>query len=185
MKAIDRLSDSTTVRLLDRWKAEKGVDSDYRAAKVLAVTPSTISGWRAVKSHAKPSLAAKMAKDIGADELQVLAAIEADRAYNAEDRRIWQKHGRALFVALVLTTTSPVLASPVQTSHLPQSEQSDHYAKWKIGPLPALRPSLDGGVSCQPWHVTATTETPQIPQLSARISPQGRPRFPDLPQRCP
>lgn len=48
---------------------------------------------------------------------------------------------------------------------------------WLLPPcwLPPTRMSL----------LTATTETPQIPQLSARISPQGRPRFPDLPQRCP
>ena len=119
----DRLSETVTVRLLNAWKEKKGIDSDYRAAKELKVTGGTPSNWRHGRSHAKPALAARMAKDLGMDELQVLAAIEADRAHDGEDRRIWQKHGRALFVAMVLATTSPVLASPAQASPLhPQAQ---------------------------------------------------------------
>ena len=75
---------------------------------------------------------------------------------------------------------------------LGQGEHNIHYAKCCIGRDPvrglglAMAPALAWLLPpCWlPRQVTATTETPQIPQLSARISPQGRPRFPDLPQSC-
>ena len=94
--------DSTTIRLLTEWKAKKGLDTDYKAAKALHITQATISGWRKDKSHARPSLAAKMAEDLGMDVVSVLAAIEADRAYNSADKYVWQKFGRGAFVALVM-----------------------------------------------------------------------------------
>lgn len=94
--------ESTTTHLLDKWKAKKGLDSDYKAAKAMGVTTPTISNWRTGRSHARPSLAAKMARDLGMDELTVLAAIEADRAHEGEDRRVWQRHGKAAFMALLV-----------------------------------------------------------------------------------
>lgn len=136
----DRSSESTTTLLLDRWKAARGVATDYRAAKELKVTTATISNWRHGKSHAKPSLAARMATEAGMDELGVLAAIEADRAYNADDRRVWQRFGRGAFVALAiaLSPVSPLRAAQAPGPLLPQEGSqtihvSDHYAKWRIG----------------------------------------------------
>lgn len=93
---------NTTVRLLDAWKVVKGLDSDYKAAKELKVSLGTPSNWRHGRSHAKPALAARMARDLGMDELSVLAAIEADRAHDGDDRRTWQKHGRSAFMALLV-----------------------------------------------------------------------------------
>ncbi|WP_426788010.1 hypothetical protein [Xanthomonas campestris] len=136
----DRLSETTTVRLLDAWKTLKGIDTDYRAAKELGVSHGTPANWRHLRSHAKPSLAAKMAKDLGMDELAVLAAVEADRAHNGDDRRVWQRFGKGAFVALVLATStvSPLRAAQAPGPLLPQEGSqtihvSDHYAKWRIG----------------------------------------------------
>ncbi|KAA3602676.1 hypothetical protein D1178_05720 [Stenotrophomonas maltophilia] len=66
-------------------------------------------------------------------------------------------------------------------------EHNIHYAKSRIRRIWAFVGSAWQwlGLWLGSCLLTATTETPQIPQLSARISPQGRPRFPDLPQRCP
>lgn len=97
--------ETTTVRLLDAWKAKKAITSDNQAALALKISRASVSGWRLGKSHAKPSHAAVMAKELGLDELSVLAAIEADRAHEGDDRRVWQKHGRAAFMALVLGLT--------------------------------------------------------------------------------
>lgn len=94
--------ETTTVRLLDAWKVKKGLDSDYKAAKELKVSLGTPSNWRHGRSHAKPALAVRMARDLGMDELPVLAAIEADRAHDGEDRRVWQRHGKAAFMALLV-----------------------------------------------------------------------------------
>ncbi|QGL84549.1 hypothetical protein FEO93_10300 [Stenotrophomonas maltophilia] len=64
-------------------------------------------------------------------------------------------------------------------------EHNIHYAKCRIRQIWAFVGSAWQWLGLWLGSLTATTETPQIPQLSARISPQGRPRFPDLPQRCP
>lgn len=125
--------DSTTVRLLTEWKAKKGLDTDYKAAKALHITQATISGWRKDKSHARPSLAAKMAEDLGMDVVSVLAAIEADRAYNSADKYVWQKFGRGAFVALVMGLSlgaSPARAYQQASPTAPLNwDVSDHYAK--------------------------------------------------------
>ncbi len=128
---VDRSSESTTTLLLDKWKKAKGVESDYRAAKELKITTATISGWRHGKSHAKPSLAARMATEAGVDELHVLAAIEADRAYNADDRRVWQRFGRGAFVALALAV-SPV--NPLRAAQAP-APLGQHVESQQIHPL--------------------------------------------------
>lgn len=94
--------ESTTVRLLDAWKQKHAIDSDYAAAKELGVTHGTPSNWRKGRSHAKAALAVRMARDLGMEELPVLAAIEADRAHDGDDRRVWQKHGRSAFMALLV-----------------------------------------------------------------------------------
>ena len=105
--------DLTTVRLLNRWKVSKHIESDYRAAATLKISPSTISGWRKGRSHAAPSLAARMAEESSLDVLSVLAAIEADRAHQGNDRRVWQKFGREAFTAL-MTVGLLVTALPMQ-----------------------------------------------------------------------
>lgn len=90
------------MKLLDAWKAKMGAASDNAAAIKLGVQRQAISRWRAGLSHASPTYAARMAQDLGMDELRVLASIEADRAYNGEDKRVWQKHGRSAFMALLV-----------------------------------------------------------------------------------
>lgn len=116
-------TETTTVRLLDAWKAKKGIDSDYKAAQELGVSRGTPSNWRNGQSHARPALAARMAQDLGLDDLQAMAAVEADRSHDGNDRRAWQRHGRALFAALVvgIAVTGPVQArhlQPVQTHQI-------------------------------------------------------------------
>ena len=98
----DHLSETTTVKLLDAWKTKRQITSDNAAAIALGIKRQTISSWRHGRSHANPATADTMASDLGLDALRVLAAIEADRAYTGEDRRVWQKHGRSAFMALLL-----------------------------------------------------------------------------------
>lgn len=154
MTTNDRLSETTTVRLLNAWKAKKGIDTDYRAAKDLGTSHGTPGNWRHGRSHAAPALAARMAKDLDMDVIQVLAAIEADRAHNADDRRVWQRYGRGAFVALVLATStvSPLRAAQAPGPLLPQEGSqtihvSDHYAKWNMGSHGTPTGSFCAGVS--------------------------------------
>lgn len=98
---MDRTSETTTIKLLDAWKARKAITSDNAAAIALGVHRQAVSRWRSGEHHASPSYAAQMAKDLDLDELAVLAAIEADRS-KGDDRRVWQKHGRSAFMALLV-----------------------------------------------------------------------------------
>jgi len=123
----------TTVRLLDQWKTKTSTESDYKAAKTLGITQSTISGWRHGRSHAKPALAARMARDLGLDEMAVLAAIEADRAHDGDDRRTWQKHGRAAFIALTMGVCLPVLVQATPRLQQPVYEQTRPLCEIKDG----------------------------------------------------
>lgn len=138
---IDRLSETTTVKLLNAWKAKKGIDTDYRAAKELGTSHGTPGNWRHGRSHAAPALAARMAKDIDMDVMQVLAAIEADRAHNADDRRVWQRLGRGAFVALVLGV-SPV--SPLRAAQAP-APLAQHVESQQIHPLCEIISSCGAG----------------------------------------
>lgn len=142
----DRLSETTTVRLLDAWKVKKGIDTDYKAAKALGVSNGTPANWRHMRSHAKPSLAAKMAKDLGMDELGILAAIEADRAHNGDDRRVWQRFGKGAFVALVLAV-SPV--SPLRAAQAP-APLTQHVESPQIHPLCEIAEASPEG---PPWAI--------------------------------
>lgn len=90
---------SSTVRLLEAWKAKMGLDTDYKAAKALHIKQPTISGWRSGRSHAAPALAGKMAKDLGENIALWCAAIEVERAHNADDKKVWQQILRQLTTA--------------------------------------------------------------------------------------
>lgn len=81
---------TNTVRLLDAWKAKKGIDSDYKAAKALGITTPTTTNWRNGKNHAATRLAAKLAKDLGLDPGGIAAVIEADRTINPTEKKLWE-----------------------------------------------------------------------------------------------
>lgn len=125
---------TTTMRLLDAWKAQKGITSDNAAAIALGITRATTSRWRSAKGHADAAYAARMAKDLRMDELAVLAAVEADRATKAANRAAWQRHGRGAFMALLVGCSMCLLpAGPGHAGERGPASGGDiasHYAKW-------------------------------------------------------
>jgi transcriptional regulator with XRE-family HTH domain len=93
---------TATIELLDAWKAAQGITSDNQAALALGVVRQAISKWRNGQAHPAPPFAARMAKDLGRDELATLAAIEADRAIDGDTKRTWSRLARKrLGVALL------------------------------------------------------------------------------------
>lgn len=124
---------TTTVLLLDRWKARYSVTSDNQAAIRLGVTRATVSSWRHWKSHAEAPVAARMASDLRVEVLPVLAAIEADRARTDDARRIWARYGKGAFMALLVGVAlaeppAPALAQAPELAHV-----TPHYAKRRRG----------------------------------------------------
>ncbi|QQQ03677.1 hypothetical protein [Lysobacter enzymogenes] len=106
--------ESATVRLLDAWKARKGLDTDYKAAKALHISQTTVSGWRKGRSHAATGLAARMAKDLDENVALWCAAIEVERAHNADDKRAWEQIVRQLSVATAAMLVLAIGALPWQ-----------------------------------------------------------------------
>jgi transcriptional regulator with XRE-family HTH domain len=102
------MDETTTQRLVRQYRNVLGLPSDRQVAIKLGVHAQAVSKWVHGQSHAEPEYAEKMAETLGLPVLQVLAAIEADRAYKAESRRIWARYGKGAFLALVaLLGTAP------------------------------------------------------------------------------
>lgn len=120
---------TTTMLLLDRWKAAKGIKTDSAAAARLHLQPSAVSNWRHGRSHAEPVSAEKMALDLKLDVCAVLCAIEADRAKAGEVQKVWSRYGKAAFMALLMGLSFQVaaVAPPPNTGH----NGTPHYAKWR------------------------------------------------------
>lgn len=122
VKGVDM---TTTVALLDRWKQVKKLNSDSEAARLLKLRQSAVANWRGGTSHANPASAARMAEDCGLDPLAILAAVEADRAHDPDNRRVWARYGRGAFVALLVMLGTG--CNPAQGA--PMGDESSHYAK--------------------------------------------------------
>ncbi len=191
--------------LLDQAKEACGVSYDKDLAPRLGVRPSAISNYRKGVSHPDAVVCATLAGLTGVPLARVLGVIGEARAISREEKAVWRK--------LAATAMALCLAVGFALPHKAQAavmgfDKSTVYTLCEImdgssprfrllrmamaGPLARLLPAPLVPGQARPrqtpgWKtpMTATTETPQIPQLSARISPQGRPRFPDLPQRCP
>lgn len=120
--------DTATTRLLDLWKAKRGIESDHAAWQALHLSgQSAVSNWRHGRSHAAPALANKMATEAGLDAGQWLALIEADRARSEEDKKTWRllarRLGAAAAVAVALLPLHPE-ASPGNARN-PLNQQGD------------------------------------------------------------
>lgn len=161
------MSDSTTVLLLEKWKKAKGLETDYQAAKALRTKPQTVSNWRRGENHMSVVFAEKIASDLRLDVLQVLAALEADRAIKTpETQAVWRRYGKAAFMTLLVGFALPgALPSGLQTATANASTtlqtvaDQSHYAKsrrWPFKDRPRRRSGTAGGLRPR-WHrLTAT-----------------------------
>lgn len=93
---------TTTTRLLDRWKAARGITSDNAAAQALGISRQAVSRYRKGAAQADVEIAARMAEDLGLDTLGTLAAIQADRETRPGAAAVWRRYGKGAFMALAL-----------------------------------------------------------------------------------
>ncbi|WP_422125975.1 hypothetical protein LAZ95_10950 [Stenotrophomonas pavanii] len=170
---------STIDALLDAAKAATGASNDSELAARLGVRPSSVSNYRKGVSLPNAVVCATLAGLTGEPLVKVIGIVGEARAISREEKAVWRKlAGMAMALCLAVGFALPHRAQAAVAGF----DKSTVYTLCEITYPPDLglcwvRVAMAG--------LTATTETPQIPQLSARISPQGRPRFPDLPQRCP
>ncbi|KFX61032.1 helix-turn-helix domain-containing protein [Paraburkholderia fungorum] len=79
----------TTVEYLDALREKLHLPSDYAAAKVLGVTPSTVSKYRLGRSVFDEKVAIQAAELIGIDPLEVISACKAESASDDHIRAVW------------------------------------------------------------------------------------------------
>lgn len=78
-----------TNQYLDAIKAKHGLTSDYQLAKLMGIRQSTISGYRAGRSHFDDLMALKVAELLGIQPIEVIAAANVARAKTTEVRKVW------------------------------------------------------------------------------------------------
>jgi len=75
--------------LIDRAKAGGNIDSDYRLAKVIGITHSAVSNYRAGKSMPDARVLEQLCA-LSGDDLAVFAAqIQAERERTPEGKNMW------------------------------------------------------------------------------------------------
>lgn len=79
----------STVEYLDEAKKCLGIESDYALSKRLDIRQSTISGYRAGRSHFDEATALKIAMVCGIEPMEVIAAASYERAKTPDVREIW------------------------------------------------------------------------------------------------
>lgn len=113
---------SHTIELIEKFKAAKGLDSDYAAAKALGLNPNRISNYRCGVSHADDKMAVVLADALGLDRLETIARINGDRAKDSESRAFWRKVAKQVSSAAALVVLvgglmpSPASAQVIDSS---------------------------------------------------------------------
>lgn len=75
--------------LLDRAKANGRIESDYRLAKVIGISHSVISGYRAGKSMPDARVLEQLCALSGDDLAVVAASIQSERERTPEGKAVW------------------------------------------------------------------------------------------------
>ncbi|MGN6658247.1 MAG: helix-turn-helix domain-containing protein [Achromobacter mucicolens] len=95
---------SVALKLLDRYAAACGLTKDKDIAARLRVTQASVSGWRHGKSKPDAGSIGRMCDATGESLAHWLPLIEAERARDAESRRVWLRLAQtAAAVAFVVS----------------------------------------------------------------------------------
>lgn len=79
----------STLELLDRAKTAAGNVSDYRLAQLLGVPQTTVSNYRTGRSRPENPISMRLAELCGLDPVEVVAAVNLERAKSEPDRELW------------------------------------------------------------------------------------------------
>lgn len=79
----------TTVEYLNAVKARRDLPSDYAAAKLLGVTRAAVSRYRLGQGYFEDIVALRVAEILEIDPMEVIAAVNLERARTESDRLTW------------------------------------------------------------------------------------------------
>jgi hypothetical protein len=79
----------SVANLLDRAKAQAGIDSDYRLSKILQINQTRLSNYRSGRSLPNVELIEALCALSGDDAGLIVAQVEAARAADGPVRNMW------------------------------------------------------------------------------------------------
>ncbi|HDR9314036.1 TPA: hypothetical protein QDB16_000475 [Burkholderia vietnamiensis] len=80
-----------TIEYLDAVKAKLDLPSDYAAAKHLHVTRAAVSRYRNGDGTFDDTTAVRAAEILGIDPMEIIAAMNVERARDDETRALWER----------------------------------------------------------------------------------------------
>ena len=86
---------NATNALLDDIKDTKGIESDYKLAKVLEVRQQTITNYRSGRSQMSDEIAFRAARMLGRAPGPVMAQIAGERAKDAQVSKAWAEMAKS------------------------------------------------------------------------------------------
>lgn len=88
---------------IDRVKSERGIASDYAAAKLLGISKQAISTYRAKGSTLDEDASILIAKELGISPAGVVLDQAAERTKNTEIRSTLLKEARRICILCLIT----------------------------------------------------------------------------------
>lgn len=81
---------TTTIEFLDLLKAAYHLDSDYKVAKLIGMTTSSVSAYRKKGVTFDDETACRVGTLLNLDPAFVVACMHAERAKSATTKRLWE-----------------------------------------------------------------------------------------------
>ena len=106
---------TTTDAILEKFKAALQIKTDYRLAKVLGISNTSVTHWRNGRSRPDDSLVVRMARLMHSDPAPIVAELHAERAKDPESRELWLRIAGQL-QATAACDCSECRANPVSPS---------------------------------------------------------------------
>jgi predicted transcriptional regulator len=80
----------STAELVALAKKQAGDVTDYRLAKILGISHSTVSSYQNGRSKPENPVAMRLAELAGIDPVAAMAAVNIERATSDGDRQAWE-----------------------------------------------------------------------------------------------
>lgn len=85
--------------LVNAYRTAKRLRSGAAMAEALGVTRATVSNWAMGKTHMTPSIAYRVAEELGLNPADTIIAIEQERSLNLADAQAWGRIRRVYIMS--------------------------------------------------------------------------------------
>lgn len=106
----------TTNEFIDAVKVRHGLETDYALAKLLGIRHSNVSNYRAGRSTMDNRTAVKVAELLAMKPMEVIAAVEMERARDEKTKGFWMRYAAAL--VMFVGISSPPAPAEASTADL-------------------------------------------------------------------